>query len=117
MRTYVLVKVGEMVLRESLQRHMLASQGLGSGEVCRAGVGDGRSKGTRVVRHAGNLRGGLRYSGSKYDNVQRGQIHLKSCEVSKDDRTRVACDLESYTSLGLVNRTAWGYTVVWECTA
>jgi hypothetical protein len=63
-----------MVLCEALQCHMLASQGLGSGEVCRVGVGDDCSKGKRVVRHAGNLRGGLRCSGPKYDDVQRGRM-------------------------------------------
>ena len=72
MRPYVLPKVGEMVLREPLQCHMLASQGLGSREVCRVGVGDECSKGKRVIRHAGNLRGGLRCLGSKYDDVLRG---------------------------------------------
>jgi hypothetical protein len=56
MRPYVLVKVGEMVLREALQSHMLTSQGLGSGEVCRVSVGDDCSKIKRVVRHARNLR-------------------------------------------------------------
>ena len=74
MRPYVLVKVGEMVLRDALQCHMLASQGLRSGEVCRVGVGDDCSKGKKAGRHAGNLRGGLRCSGSKYDDVQRGRI-------------------------------------------
>jgi hypothetical protein len=77
MRPYVLVKVGEMVLREALQCHMLASQGLGSGEVCRAGVGDDCCKSKRVLRHTGNLRGGLRCSGSKYDNVLRGRMKSK----------------------------------------
>ena len=74
MRPYVLVKVGEMVLREALQCHMLASQGFGSRAVCRFGVGDDCSKGKRVVRHAGNLRGGLGCSGSKYNGVQRGRM-------------------------------------------
>jgi len=74
MRPYVLPKVGEMILREQLQFHMLASQGLGSGFVCRVGVGDDFSKDRRVVRHAGILRGGLRCLGSKYNDAQRGRM-------------------------------------------
>jgi hypothetical protein len=73
MRPYLLVKVGEMVLREALQHHMLANQGLESGEVCRVGVGDDCSKGKRVVRHAGNLRSGLRCSGLKYYVCERSK--------------------------------------------
>jgi hypothetical protein len=105
MRSYVLVKIGEMVLREALQCHMLASQGLGSREVCRVGVRDNCSKGKRGVRHAENLKGGLRCSGSKYNDVQKrtDDLHTK---VFKDDRIPVACDPESFTSLGLVNRIA-----------
>jgi hypothetical protein len=78
MRPYIIVKVGEMLLRKALQNHMLASQGLGTGEACRLSVGDdcSKSKGKRVTRHAGNLRGGggLRCLGLKYDNVQRGRM-------------------------------------------
>ena len=52
MGSYVLVEIGEMVLCKALQCHMLASQGLGSGEVCRVGVRDDCSKGEAVVQHA-----------------------------------------------------------------
>ncbi len=40
---YVLVQVGEMLGRETLQCHVLASQGLEAGEVRRVGIGDNGS--------------------------------------------------------------------------
>ena len=51
MRSYILEKVREMVLRDTLQLHLVAVQEIGSGEQGRIGVRDGRSEGTRAVRH------------------------------------------------------------------
>jgi hypothetical protein len=91
-----LVKVGEMLLREALQNHMVASQGFDSGEACRTGVGNDCCKSKWVLRHAGHLRGRLRCSGSKYDDGSRERMRSKYTVILIGERITIYFVNESF---------------------